>query len=552
MGFLSNTWVRYFDRTHPQIKQQVLTDMQGRVPEITDHTESNIFVKLLDIWSALVEMLGYYIDFAAREAHLDSARLYRSGISIAKRYNYRAKSYSPASTDLVFTLSATLLAPFTISAGAVVQTAAGVKFRTTATKTIPAGQLSVVVPALQVERVLGYSLGNATGNADLEILVPDTLADGSVVLRVNSLAWSSQQHFGYSLSSDTHFVQSVNKDQIPTITFGSGMNGLIPPAGAAIDIDYDKTLGIDGNVGNNTVTTIVSNLGLPTGVTMAVTNPERASGGGGVETLAQLKKRIPLSFRTRERAVTDTDYPAVAELATGVALAGMFFNCGKTVDIYIVPDNGGVASGALLANTQTWMDERKMTTTFIRMFAAGEVRMILTLNIQVKPNYTNSTVVQNVQNRLADFISYKFQKIQGTVQLSDIYEVIENTDGVQYSEIVSMTPIPYARPATPNTPALSWARQIQTTSVSTINWIVQMLSSTQYQLIKNNVYIGTFAVGTPYADSDIIFTINTGAYALNDEWNFYTYPYTGTLVLAEPSLPVSLASDITVNATGGL
>lgn len=38
--------------------------MQTKVPEITDHTESNLFVKIISIWAALVELLHYYIDNA--------------------------------------------------------------------------------------------------------------------------------------------------------------------------------------------------------------------------------------------------------------------------------------------------------------------------------------------------------------------------------------------------------------------------------------------------------------------------------------------------------
>jgi hypothetical protein len=46
--------------------------------------------------------------------------------------------------------------------------------------------------------------------------------------------------------------------------------------------------------------------------------------------------------------------------------------------------------------------------------------------------------------------------------------------------------------------------------------------------------------------------VSAGGYAANNQWEFYTYPYFGTVELAEPSLPVSIAGDITINATGGL
>lgn len=552
MGFLQNTWVRYVDRTYQQIKAQVLTGMQSRVPEITDHTDSNIFVKLLDIWSGIAEMLGYYTDNAAREAFIDSCRQYKSAVAIAKLLDYRIRSYIPASADLKFTIDAVSITNIVIPIGTEVQTSEGVSFRTTQTATILAGQTTVTVPASQIVPISGVSLGNSNGTANQEIIIPDTVADGSVVLRVNSLAWAGRQTFGFSIPTDQHFVQTVNKDRDVIVRFGSGTNGQIPIVGQPIDVDYNQTLGVGGNVGAHTITNIISSISLPIGINISVTNTERASGGSDIESLDQLKRHIPLSFRTLERAVTPNDYKDVAELAAGVALAGVFFNCGKTADIYIVPDGGGIASGALLNSTQLWMDDRKMITSFVRTFAAGEVRLLLTIQLQVKPNYSNAAVSAAVQSNLATFVSYLNQEINGTVQLSDIYQVIENTEGVQYSNIVGMTPVPYARPTSPTVPVLNWARQIQPTSNSTINWSIKFVNSTDYQLTKGNVYMGTFSVGAAYADSDIVFTVNAGAYTINDEWVFFTYPYHGTLQLSEPSLPVSLPSDISINATGGL
>lgn len=63
---LENPWIGYTDRTFQQIKDNVLTKFQNLVPEITDHTESNTWVKGISIWAGVTEMLGYYIDNRAR------------------------------------------------------------------------------------------------------------------------------------------------------------------------------------------------------------------------------------------------------------------------------------------------------------------------------------------------------------------------------------------------------------------------------------------------------------------------------------------------------
>lgn len=80
---MQNNWISYFDRTYQQIKLAILTRVATLVPEMTDLNESNIFIKMSSIWAGLIEMLGYYVDNAARECHLQACRLYQSGIRIA-------------------------------------------------------------------------------------------------------------------------------------------------------------------------------------------------------------------------------------------------------------------------------------------------------------------------------------------------------------------------------------------------------------------------------------------------------------------------------------
>lgn len=76
MANLMNIWVSYLDRSYQQIKDRVLVKMASRVPEITDRTETNIFVRMISIWAGFVEQLNYYIDNWGRESFVSTARLY--------------------------------------------------------------------------------------------------------------------------------------------------------------------------------------------------------------------------------------------------------------------------------------------------------------------------------------------------------------------------------------------------------------------------------------------------------------------------------------------
>lgn len=548
---LNNEWIGYIDRTYQQIKDGVLTGLQSLVPEMTDHTESNIFVKMVSIWGGLLEMLGYYVDNAAREAHLSTARLYWTGIKIARMYDYRVHGHIASSGDVTFILSGAAPSPVTIPAGTELQTADGILFYTTVSAVIGTGQTEVTVGVQQYyTEPTGIFVSNGAPNQ--EYALTGNVMDGSVEVTVNALAWSGQQTLGYSVPTDEHFVQSVNENKAVVIKFGDGVNGKIPPATQTIAPNFKLTLGADGNVGAFEIDTINSAITLPPSYTITVENRIRTSGGGGVETLDALKRRIPKSIRTLLRAVTEQDFQDLAELNAGVEKAGIIFSCGKGVDLYIVPDGGGIAGSPLIASTQAWMENYRLLLVGITTYAAGEVRLLLEIDLIVLRQYTQSVVVANVVTALTNFLSVANQEISGEVYLSDLYQTIENVAGVSKSVIRIMKPLPFAR-ITNGTNTLTWTRDITTASNSTQVWKIKFVSPTTYELIKGNSFVAVYTTGVLITQPEIVFTVTPAAYNIGDEFEFYTYPYFGEILdITEPSLVVSLAGDITINASGGI
>lgn len=552
MGFLTNQWVRYIDRSYQQIKENTITNMQAKVPEITDHTEGNIFVKMVSIWAGISEMLGYYVDSTGREIFLDSARLYKNKVKIARSYDYRIRASSAATVNLQFTLNAAAPSNVTVPAGTICETAEGIKFKTLANLVITTGNTIGNVTAEQVELLTNVTVGNSNGQANQEFVLPDNVVDKSVVVRINSIAWESQETFAYSYATAQFFQCNVNELGQPIIRFGDGFLGEIPTNTLAIVTDYKVTRGEEGNVTTNTIVNILTPIVLPPTYTIAVTNPERASGGSGIETGTEITRNVPLASRTKYRAVTLQDYIDVTELVNGVAKAGVNFVCGKKVNIYVVPVGGGVASNALLSAVGVWLDERKMITTQLAIFTAGEVRILLEITLRVKPQYVQSEIVTNVTNNLTTFLSFLNQSIGGSVRISDIYAIIENTEGVDYSSITLVSHVPYAFPDQVTMPSLNWSREVKSGSVGEVSWTITMLSPTTFRLMRENVLVANYTVGSLVSLTELDFTVNAGAYVANDKWSFKTYKYNDSLILNEPSLPVSLSGDITINASGGI
>ncbi len=103
--------------------------------------------------------------------------------------------------------------------------------------------------------------------------------------------------------------------QTGTITFGTGINGARPPRDAAILAAYAHGGGLQGQVD---VGALKAGPRLPAGIT--ATNPVPTYGGSRAETLDEAERRIPGSYRRRNRLVTRDDFDEIALATPGVDL----------------------------------------------------------------------------------------------------------------------------------------------------------------------------------------------------------------------------------------
>ncbi len=548
---LQNPWIQYIDRSYQQIKAAVLSKVAVLIPEMTDQTEGNIFVKMISIWSGIAEMIGYYVDVNARESFLFTARRFKSAIKHARANSYRVKGGTAASVDYKFSIQQVAGSDITFPANTEVGTTDNISFFTTSLVKILAGQLFVNVPVVQKQTTTGTIIATSDGTPDQEYELPEGVADGSVACIIQSIQWEPEDAFTFSVGSSRHFIAGINENQRMSIRFGDGVNGLIPPAGAQIILNYGITQGALGNVGSNTITEIVSIITLPPGVVLSGANALGASGGSDLEDIPRIRKNIALNNRANDRAVGPGDYAAIAELAPGVEKAGEIYNFGKIVEVYISPIGGGLASTQLLNDTDYYLRSRKMITTDVFLFAAGEVGIIIVASVNVLPNYERSVVGPAVKAALSAFGSTANQKIGGGMQLSDIYQTIENTPGVDNSNITVFTTKPYARPIS-HQHQLNWTRSTLAGSVDTVKWRLVYTGGTAFQVLRNGSYIGIINTGDTVTYDEISFVVGAGTYSVSDSWEFVTYNYFGTVQLSEPSTPTIAVDDITLTLNGGI
>ncbi len=558
MAVLKNVFIGYADRTLEQGKDAILAKINTPtgIPEMTDHTDSNPWIRNIDIWLAISELFNYYIDGAAQEFFLPVSEEYKSAAFIASIFDYRIRGPVGASVDLIFTLSAPALVQITIPAGKVIQTLTGVQFVTQEDGVLEIGETVISIPAVQEVQVVNDTIGQTSGLAGQKVTIDGNIVDESIMITIQAIGWFGQETFAFSNSSDKHFVAGMNENAVMAVEFGDGNNGAIPTGAQDIIASYRTTNGSDGNVPQNTITEIISAIVLPDGFQVTVTNEDPATGGYNAEGLKDLQKKIPLSIRTLYRAVTEEDYKAVTELAPGVARAGVQYICGKVIDIYISPegDVNGVASTELIEDTQIYIDRRKMITTQVNVKSAGIVHVKMEFDVFLVKNSGFANAAKRIEGRelVADFLSVNNQEIYGQVEIGDIYQILEDMEGVDYTRMKKFTIEPYARPLDSDH-QLIWTRTIKSTSIQTVKWKVVQSTALKFQLLKNGSFIGTYDYGTDISFDEIDFNITaSGTYDDGNTWEFVTYKYNDNLLLSEPSVPVADVADIVLNVTGGI
>lgn len=552
---LENGWVGYLQRSYTQIKAALISRLVTKVPEVTDHSESNMLILLISMFSGLIEQLNYYIDNIARESFITTARRYSSAIKLVKLIDYRIKASIPSTVDITITLKNganpfPLTSNYSIPMGTVFETSNGTRFVSTKPIQMYTGDYIAVVPAKQQTEVTGDNIGTTNGLANQQISLPANYADTTLLLTVGvDLDWVLVDTFGRSKPTDKHYTVEIKEDKIPYLTFGDGINGLIPPSSQTILADYFITNGLSGNVEANTITSLVSTLLISGNPTIEINNEFSSAGGLNVETLSSIARRAPLSLRTLDRAVTRQDYKDIAVLAPGVNKADLFFDCGKTIDIYITPEGGGIAQAALLSTTKDYIDQRKMVTTFVQVLPAGE--SILKISIEATARFRANAIstLNDIQVALLDLYSFDNSDVNKKIRKSDIIAVVDNLAKVDFLKLNSLKLLPYPRPYN-HTTQLVWLIDVLVASTQKTNWRLHY-DGINFNVFKNNNFIGSTPIGSQFTDinSIIQFTIIPSSYSGGQYWDFVTYPVNEDIELDDYTMPITDINylDITVN-----
>ena len=447
---LTNPWIRSYQRSYQSIKAQLLDDLANIKDDngnqlLTDLSDGNILVIILSMFAAIAETLHFYIDNAAQESFLSTARKYDSVVKLGRLVDYHPKAATAARVDVRLNRNSSATGDVvTIPKGTEFQDTAGNTWLSTRPVTLGAYVDHVNIPLIQhslynLDKLEGLSLSIDTADDTKSVLsimislgsIEGGLYEhGTLQLEIDGKPWVEVTSFAYSKEGDRHFMVETDDDGIPYIIFSyyvssASIGERITKASCYI------TKGSSGNVAANSITNVPS---IISSILESATifNMEAAGGGTNYEDIQTLKQNIPLSIRTTGVAITKQDFIDRALLVSGVREVALEYECGKKMTLYVAAANGLIAAEDILESVRNQLKPSLPISTELTVKSVGKNLMVLDIEVIGKRGFTNDNINEEVMTALMTAYAPENSSIGSSVRISDIYALVDNCKSVDY------------------------------------------------------------------------------------------------------------------------
>lgn len=447
---LTNPWIRSYQRSYQSIKAQLLEDLANIKDDngnqlITDLSDGNILVIILSMFAAIAETLHFYIDNAAQESFLSTARKYDSVVKLGRLVDYHPKAATAARVDVRLNRNSSATGDVvTIPKGTEFQDTAGNTWLSTRPVTLGAYVDHVNIPLIQhsfynLDKLEGLSLSIDTADDTKSVLsimislgsIEGGLYEhGTLQLEIDGKPWVEVTSFAYSKEGDRHFMVETDDDGIPYIIFSNYVSS------ASIGERITKascyiTQGSSGNVAANSITNVPS---IISSILESATifNMEAAGGGTNYEDIQTLKQNIPLSIRTTGVAITKQDFIDRALLVSGVREVALEYECGKKMTLYVAAANGLIAAEDILESVKNQLKPSLPISTELTVKSVGKNLMVLDIEVIGKRGFTKDNINDEVMTALMTAYAPENSSIGSSVRISDIYALVDNCKSVDY------------------------------------------------------------------------------------------------------------------------
>lgn len=448
--------IDYTSIDYEGLRADMIACIKRRIPEYTDFSENDFGVVMAELFAHGLDVISYYTDRHANEMFLATCKDRKSALKIAQQMSYVPRNATPSKFKQVFEVTPSSTG-YLIKKGTKVKTEESdvdpqITYEVEEDYFMPAnvegteknadGSYKYLVPIVQGATVTREILGTSDGTANQEfqlgyepVIVDDLLVE--VYTNGQYLAWERVDNFLSSKNSDKHFTVTIDEYDTATIRFGDGVNGQIPNTYEnGIVATYRVGGGTFGNVGANKITVLNNNMN---GV-LSTFNPEEAyEKGTDRESLEELKRNIPASVRTRDRAVTLTDYAYLVEETNKVLSAKAMRTDDLEITVYVVQKEPTMSSGTLLLDDDikdyidNLMAEKIMVgTTYV---TAPAIVKIVNMVVKYRATATvyDAQVKASIENYLHAKLDLGGMAVGEELIISDlISEMNDRETGIDY------------------------------------------------------------------------------------------------------------------------
>jgi predicted phage baseplate assembly protein len=284
-------------------------------------------------------------------------------------------------------------------------------------------------------------------------------------------AWQQVSDFSQSGTEDKHFVCDPGEGEVqfgPRIRQSDGemrQYGAVPGQNKNIRVTvYRYGGGSEGNVGRNTLTVLKTSIPY----VASVANRRPAAGGTDPENIENAILRGPQMFRTRDRAVTETDFEVLAmEASPSVArakcvqpreIAGSEEPPPGVIFLLVIPTISTAEeripseqlelSQELKREVKSYLDERRLLTSSLVVSEPRYSWVSVEAKVRVKAKYDPVQVTEDIKKELYRFINPLYGGPEGNgwpfgrdLIVSEVYSRIQSVDGVEYVEHADIYPV---------------------------------------------------------------------------------------------------------------
>jgi hypothetical protein len=210
--------------------------------------------------------------------------------------------------------------------------------------------------------------------------------------------WTPLRDLLNSASNIRDFTVEVRDDGRAQLRFGDGSNGQRPEEGTIFSATYRTGNGTAGNVGAEAIAHLLIT---PALAISAISNPMPAFGGTDAEEVEAARRDAPQAFRTQERAVTESDYAAVAERRADVQRAAATVRwTGSWHTVFVTADRvgGGSVDTGFEARLRRHLERFRMAGYDLEVDSPRLVALDVALHLCVKTGYLRSDILRTARD----------------------------------------------------------------------------------------------------------------------------------------------------------